>query len=407
MSAFTTVARQLLGMAAYDGSLALAILAIVWHGGFVRFLGRCRSADLQFSSKESCAQAGKPHRHDKPREDSMGSHAKATLLATFTLVASAVGGQAQQTLATVKARGVLHCGVSTGIPGFSNPDDKGNWSGLDVDFCKAIAAAVLGDRNKVKYVPTTASDRFTALQSGQVDLLARNTTWTMSRDTAFTFGPVNYYDGQGFMVKKTSAVKSVKELNGAVICVQAGTTTELNLADYFQINKIEYKVLTFQTLQDTLHTYLNGRCDAFTTDASGLLAQRAKFTDPQDHIVLPEIISKEPLSPVVRQDFPWFTIVKWTHYAMVNAEEYGVTSRNIEEMMSSNNPEIRRLLGTEGEFGKGIGLDNDWVVKIIKAVGNYGESFERNVGSGSPLSIARGYNALWSKGGLQYAPPMH
>jgi general L-amino acid transport system substrate-binding protein len=327
-------------------------------------------------------------------------------LAAITLI----GGAAQaQTLDTVKKRGVLHCGVNVGLAGFSAPDDKGNWTGLDVDLCKAIAVAVIGDEKKIKFVPTTAKERFEALKSGEVDILARNTTWSMSRDSKLSmmFGAVNYYDGQGFMVKKALGVKSAKELKGATVCVQTGTTTELNLADFFRSNKLDYKPVVFEKADEAVAAYNSGRCDAFTTDASGLYSERLKLAKPDDHMVLPEIISKEPLGPAVRQgDIQWFNIVKWTHYAMLTAEELGVTSKNVDEMQASANPEIKRLLGKEGEFGKDIGLGVDWAYQIVKTVGNYGESFDRNVGAGSRLGIARGLNAPWSQGGLQYAPPI-
>jgi general L-amino acid transport system substrate-binding protein len=330
--------------------------------------------------------------------------------AALVLAAASASTAVQaQTLDTVKKRGVLQCGVNVSLAGFSAPDDKGNWTGLDVDFCKAIAVAVLGDDKKIKYVPTTAKERFEALKNGEVDVLARNTTWSMSRDTKLSmmFGPVNYYDGQGFMVKKALGVKSAKDLKGATVCVQTGTTTELNLADYFRSNKLEYKTVVFEKADEAVAAYNSGRCDTFTTDASGLYSERLKLAKPDDHMVLPEIISKEPLGPAVRQgDVQWFNIVKWTHYAMVTAEELGVTSKNVGEMAASTNPEIKRLLGKEGEFGKDIGLGVDWAANIIKAVGNYGESFDRNVGAGSRLLIARGQNALWTQGGLQYAPPI-
>jgi general L-amino acid transport system substrate-binding protein len=314
-----------------------------------------------------------------------------------------------KTLDAIKARGSVNCGVSTGLAGFAQPDDKGVWNGLDVEFCRGLAAAVVGDPAKVTFKPLSAKERFTALQSGEVDLLARNTTWTITRDSSLglSFAGINFYDGQGFMVKKSLGVKSAKELKGASVCVQTGTTTELNLADFFRANKIEYKTVVFEKNDEVVAAYDAGRCDAFTTDASGLYAERLRMKAPGDHIVLPEIISKEPLGPVVRQgDSQWFTVVKWVHFAMLNAEELGVTKANVDEMGASANPEIKRLLGKEGDFGKGIGLDNDWVVKIIKAVGNYGETYERNVGSGSRLLIARGQNALWTNGGLQYAPPI-
>jgi general L-amino acid transport system substrate-binding protein len=330
--------------------------------------------------------------------------------ATIGFFAIAEGARAQtKTLDLVKQRGSLTCGVTVGLAGFGQPDDKGNWTGLDIDYCRAIAAAVFGDDKKVKYVPTTAKERFTALQSGEIDVLIRNTTWTMSRDSALglSFTGVNYYDGQGFMVKKSLGVKSAKELNGATVCVATGTTTELNLADYFKANNMTYKPVVFEKPDETLQAYLSGRCDVFTTDQSGLYSNRVQQPNPEDHLVLPEIISKEPLGPSVRQgDSQWFTVVKWVHFALLNAEELGVTQANIDEMVGSNNPEIKRLVGKDGDFGKGIGLENDWVVKIVKAVGNYAEIFERNVGSGSRLKIDRGQNKLWSKGGLQYAPPI-
>jgi general L-amino acid transport system substrate-binding protein len=309
----------------------------------------------------------------------------------------------------VKARGTLLCGVSTGLAGFAQPDDKGVWNGLDVDFCRGLAAAVLGDPNKVTFKPLSAKERFTALQSGEVDLLSRNTTWTLSRDSSMgmSFAGVTFYDGQGFMVKKSLGVKSAKELKGASVCVQTGTTTELNLADFFRANKIDYKTVVFEKNDEVVAAYDAGRCDAFTTDASGLYAERLRMKTPDEHIVLPDIISKEPLGPLVRQgDSAWFTVVKWAYFAQLNAEELGVTQANVDQMTASANPEIKRLLGKEGDFGKGIGLDNDWVVKIIKAVGNYGETYERNVGSGSRLKIDRGLNKLWTQGGLQYAPPI-
>jgi general L-amino acid transport system substrate-binding protein len=325
----------------------------------------------------------------------------------LALCAGATGAQAG-TLDTVKSRGQLICGANTALAGFGIPDSSGNWTGLDVDFCRAVATAVLGDPTKVKFIPLNAKDRFTALQSGEVDVLARNSTWTSSRDNqAMLFGPVNFYDGQGFMVRKKQNVSSAKELDGASICVQQGTTTELNLADYFRTNKMKYDSVAFQDEDTVLKAYESGRCDAFTTDSSGLYAERLRLTAPDDHMVLPEIISKEPLSPAVRQgDDQWFNIVRWTHYAMVTAEELGVTSKNVDDMIKSENPDVRRLLGVEGDQGKGFGLGNDWAYNIIKKVGNYGEVFDHDVGEGSPLKVKRGINALWNKGGLQYAPPI-
>ena len=313
------------------------------------------------------------------------------------------------TLDDVKAKGFIQCGVSQGLPGFSNPDSEGNWSGLDVDFCRAMAAAIFNDASKVKYTPLSAKERFTALQSGDVDVLARNTTWTMSRDTqlGLNFSVVNYFDGQGFMVRKELGVSSAKELGGASVCVNTGTTTELNLADYFRANNMEYELVNFEKSDEVVAAYDAGRCDVYTTDKSGLYAQRLKMKNPDDNIVLPETISQEPLGPVVRQDdVVWYDIVKWTHFAMLEAELYGVTQANVDDMKGSDNPKIRRLLGVEGEFGQSIGLDNEWAYYIIKDVGNYGEVFERNVGMGSPLKIARGQNALWTDGGLQYGMPV-
>lgn len=333
----------------------------------------------------------------------------ATALAFGSVFILAASAASAATLDSVKGRGLVICGVGTGLAGFSFPDDKGAWSGLDVDLCRAVASAVFGDASKVRYVPLSAKDRFTALQSGEIDLLSRNTTWTMSRDTSLglNFAGINYYDGQGFLVRKSLNVKSALELNGASVCVQQGTTTELNLADYFRTNNMKVEAVTFAGSDETVKAYDSGRCDAFTTDQSGLYAERLKLAAPDDSIVLPEIISKEPLGPVVRHgDDNWFDIVRWTFNAMLNAEELGVTMANVDKMKTSDNPEIKRLLGTEGAFGEGIGLKNDWAFNIVKNVGNYGESFERNVGTGSPLKIARGLNALWNKGGLQYAPPI-
>ena len=324
-----------------------------------------------------------------------------------TLMASAASAQA--TLNNVKQKGFLTCGSNTGLAGFGVPDAQGNWTGLDVDLCRAIAAAIFNDPTKVRFIPLSAKDRFTALQSGEVDVLVRNTTWTMSRDTqlGLDFTGVNYYDGQGFLVRKKLGVASAKELNGASVCTQQGTTTELNLADFFRANNLKYEVVAFATAAETFDAYNSGRCDAFTTDASGLYSERLKAANPDEHIVLPEIISKEPLGPSVRHgDNQWGDIVRWTHYAMINAEELGVTKANVDQMTKNDNPEIKRMLGSEGKFGEAIGLTNDWAFRIIKHVGNYGEIFEKNVGQGSPLKIQRGQNALWTKGGLQYAPPI-
>jgi general L-amino acid transport system substrate-binding protein len=330
-----------------------------------------------------------------------------------TIVALVVAVVAQsasaQTLKAVKDRGMLNCGANGTLAGFGLPDAQGKWTGLDVDFCRAIAAAVLNDADKVKFVPLSAKDRFTALQSGEVDVLARNTTWTSSRDTSLglNFTGVNYYDGQGFMVRKGLKVNSALELNGAAICVQQGTTTELNLADYFAASKMQLKTVTFATANEAVKAYDAGRCDAYTTDASALYAERLRVANPDDHVILPEIISKEPLGPAVRHgDDQWFDIVKWTLFAMINAEELAISSKNLDEALKSTNPEIKRFVGTEGNFGEQLGLTKDWAVRIVKLVGNYGESFERNVGQSSPLKIERGLNKLWSKGGIQYAPPI-
>jgi general L-amino acid transport system substrate-binding protein len=317
------------------------------------------------------------------------------------------------TLDDVKAKGFIQCGVNTGLAGFSAPDDKGEWTGLDVDFCRAVAAAVFGDGSKVKFTPLSAKDRFTALQSGEIDILSRNTTWTINRDTALglNFAGVTYYDGQGFMINaaKLPGVNSTLQLSGASVCVQSGTTTELNLADYFKANNLEYNPVVFEKIEEVNAAYDSGRCDAYTTDQSGLYAIRLTLASPGDHVVLPEIISKEPLGPAVRQgDDKWFDIVKWTYYALLNAEELGITKANVEEMKTSANPEMKRVLGVEAEtkIGTDLGLANDWVVNIVKATGNYGEIFENNVGAGSPLKISRGINALWTKGGLQYGMPI-
>lgn len=313
------------------------------------------------------------------------------------------------TLAQVKARGFLNCGNGTGLAGFGLANAQGVWEGLDIDVCRAVSAAIFNDPMKMKNISLSAKDRFTALQAGEVDLLSRTTTWTLSRDSqlGMNFSAVNYYDGQGFLVRKKLNITSAAQLDGASICTQQGTTTELNLADYFRANKKKYEVVAFASNDETVKAYDSGRCDAFTTDASGLYAERLKLTNPDDHMVLPDIISKEPLGPAVRHgDDQWFDIVKWAFYAMVTAEELGVTKANVDEMLKSENPEIKRLVGTEGKFGEAMGLTNDWAYRIIKHVGNYGESFERNVGMGSRLKIARGQNALWTKGGLQYAPPI-
>ncbi len=325
-----------------------------------------------------------------------------------TLVALSTPASAG-TLDVVKARGTLNCGVNTGLAGFSQPDDKGEWKGLDVDLCRAIAAAVFNDVTRVKYVPLTAKERFTALQSGEVDLLSRNTTWTMSRDTSLglSFVGVMYYDGQSFMVKKSLGATKVEDLAGASICVQTGTTNELNLADYFHSRDLRYYPVVFEKNDEAVAAYNTGRCDAYTTDSSGLFSERLKLGQNEEHVIFEERISKEPLGPAVRQgDAVWANVVRWTLFAMQNAEELGVASTNASEMLQSKRPEIRRLLGREGSFGKGLGLTDDWAFRIVSLVGNYGESFERNLGAGSRIGIRRGLNALWSAGGLHYPPPI-
>ena len=332
-----------------------------------------------------------------------------TLSLTVATLALASTMSSADTLENTIKSGKLNCGLNTGLPGFASPDSSGVWSGIDVDVCKSVAAAVLGDAKKVKYSHLNAKERFTALQSGEIDVLARNTTWTASRDTTLgiNFTGVNYYDGQGFLVSKKLGVKSAKELNGATFCIQAGTTTELNLTDYFKANKLEYTPITYDTSAQTIEGFEQGRCDALTSDASQLYALKTQLKDPSSAIVLPEIISKEPLGAAVRQgDDKWFNIVKWSYIAMLNAEELGVNSKNVDEMLKSPNPDIQRLLGVTGDIGQGLGLDAKWAYNIIKQVGNYGESFDRNVGKGSPLGIERGLNALWKDGGLQYGAPI-
>jgi general L-amino acid transport system substrate-binding protein len=324
----------------------------------------------------------------------------------FALALSAASASAQ-TLKTVKDRGSLICGVTQGLAGFSLPDDKGNWTGIDVDYCRAIAATIFNDPSKVKFTPLSTKDRFEALKSGEIDLLARNSTWTLSRDVLYNFIGVNYYDGQGFMLRKSLKLNSALELNGASICTQTGTTTELNLADYFRSNNLKYEVIAFATADETIKAYENGRCDVFTTDMSQLVSEKLKLSKPDEHVILPEIISMEPLGPLVRHgDDQWFDIVKWVHFAMLNAEELGVSQKTIDEALKSNQPEIRRLVGAEGAYGEQLGLTKDWVVRIVKHVGNYGEVFDRNLGTGSKLGISRGLNRLWTKGGIQYAPPI-
>jgi len=328
----------------------------------------------------------------------------AATVACMSAVAATAG-----TVDDVKARGKLNCGVTTGLVGFAAPDANGNWDGFDVGVCRAVAAAVLGDASAVEFVPTTGKTRFTALASGEIDVLARNTTWTFSRDVdlKFTFVGVNYYDGQGFLVPKELGVSSATELDGATVCIQTGTTTELNLADFFRINGISYEPVPIETNAEAQQQYLAGACDVYTTDASGLAATRAAFEDPTAHALLPEIISKEPLGPLVRHgDNEWGDIVRWTLNALITAEELGVTSANVAEMASgADNPEVSRLLGSEGNLGEQLGLSADWAKNAIMAGGNYGELFEKNIGENTPIGLARGLNAQWTDGGLIYSPP--
>ncbi len=327
----------------------------------------------------------------------------------FLLVFLFLSGSAlaQSTLDSVRSKGFVACGTNTGLAGFSQPDSKGVWKGIDVDLCRAVAAAVFGDATKVRYVPATTQQRFTSLQSGEVDLLSRNTTWTLSRDTSLgvNFAGVNFYDGQGFMVPRKLNVKSAKQLNGATICVQPGTTTELNLADYFRANRMTFKPVVIDKLEEVLNAYFSGRCDVFTTDMSGLVSVRgSRAPNPADHVILPEVISKEPLGPLVRHgDDRWFDVVKWSLFAMIEAEEMGLTSKNIDQQASSKDPAVQRFVGATGDLGKMLGLDNRWAVNIVKQVGNYGESFDANL---KPLGFERGQNALWKNGGLMYAPPI-
>lgn len=331
-----------------------------------------------------------------------------SIIALAAGAAFLAGSAAADTFKTIKDRGVLHCGINTGLIGFAAPDDKGEWTGFDVDMCRAVAVAVLGDKTKVKFTPTTGKSRFPALASGEIDMLSRNTTWTFSRDVqlGFEFVGVNYYDGQGFMVRKDLGVTSAEELDGASVCIQTGTTTELNLADYFKTNGMAFEPIAIETNSEARPAYEQGRCDVYTTDASGLAATRAQMDTPDDHLLLPEIISKEPLGPLVRHgDQQWGDVVRWTLNAMIIAEELGITSANVDEMKNSPNPEVKRLLGVDGEYGEMLGLSKDWAYNVIKAIGNYGESFERNIGPNTPIALERGLNALWSDGGILYAPP--
>ncbi|WP_043531026.1 amino acid ABC transporter substrate-binding protein [Litchfieldella xinjiangensis] len=335
---------------------------------------------------------------------------KFALLTAATGLALATTAAAQAaTLEDTRAQGVVQCGVSDGLPGFSSPNDQGEWQGIDVDVCRAVAAAVFGDSEAVRYVPLNAVERFTALQSGEVDVLSRNTTWTTTRDTTLglNFTGVTFYDGIGFLVNKDLGLSSAKELDGAAICVQAGTTTELNVADYFRANGMQFDPIVFDTSEQTVGGFQAGRCDVLTSDTSQLAALRIQLENPDSAVVLPEVISKEPLGPVVRQgDDQWFNIVKWSLFAMLNAEEMGISSDNVDDMLSSDNPDIARLLGQDGNYGEAMGLEADWAYNIISQVGNYGQVFDRNVGMDSPLQIERGINELWTNGGIHYAPPV-
>jgi general L-amino acid transport system substrate-binding protein len=332
------------------------------------------------------------------------------LLGAAALCAFGQAAVAGPTLDSVRAKGFVQCGTTTGFAGFSAPDSKGEWKGLDIDLCRAIAATVFGDATKYKASPLNAQQRFTALQSGEVDVLTRNTTVTQQRDTALGLlgAGINYYDGQGFMVPKKLNVKSAKDLNGATICLQTGTSNEANVADWARANKVEYKPVVIEKFDEVVRAFVAGRCDVFSTDASGLASIRSAQTGaPDDYVILPEIISKEPLGPLVRQgDDQWLNIVKWSLYAMIEAEEYGITSANVDEQAKSANPNIQRILGVTAGGGKNLGVDEKWAYNIVKQVGNYGESFERNVGKGSPLKLERGLNAQWNKGGLMYALPI-
>jgi general L-amino acid transport system substrate-binding protein len=341
---------------------------------------------------------------------SLRTDATVTMLAlSLTLFGTASDRAFSQTLKMVKDRGDLICGVSQGILGFSARSQKGDWTGFDVDFCRALAAAIFNDANKVKYVPLSATDRFRALQSGEIDILSRNSTWTMSREASLglIFAAVTYFDGQGFLVRRARNVNSALELGNSKVCVQRGTTSELNLVDYFAANDMKYEMVSAATADDAVKDYDSNRCDVLSSDSSALHSERLKMTKPNDHVILADIISKEPLGPAVRQYDPqWLNIVKWTHFAMVNAEELGVSSKTIDEALRSNKPQVKRLVGTEGNYGEQINLTNDWVVRIIKHVGNYAEAYDRNVGIKTPLGIPRGMNQLWSEGGILYAPPI-
>lgn len=334
---------------------------------------------------------------------------KSLALVSAAAVTLAATGAVASTLDAVKEKGYVNAGVSGKVIGFSAPDAKGTWNGMDVDFGRAVAAAIFDDPSKVRFTPVAFKEAFTALQSGEIDILTRNTTWTFQRDTklGLEFVGVLFYDGQGFMVKKGLGVKSALELDGASVCTQAGTTTELNLSDYFVANKMTFKPVVYESADEATVIYDSGRCDVYTTDTSGLAARRTTLGDPKGHVILPEVISKEPLGPAVRQgDQQWSDIVRWTLFALINAEEMGITSKNVDEMLKSENPAIKRFLGVSGDFGQYMGLTADWAYRIVKHVGNYGELFDRNVGPATALALERGVNSLWTKGGLMYAPPV-
>jgi general L-amino acid transport system substrate-binding protein len=341
-------------------------------------------------------------------ESGMAMRKTITLLALAATLAFGAAAQAQ-TLKTVEDRGSLICGVSQGLSGFSIKDDNGQWSGFDVDFCRALAAAIFNDPSKVQFVPLTASERFDALKDKKIDVLSRNSTWTLGRenDSGLVFAGVTYYDGQAFLVPKSRNLQSALELDGSKVCVQAGTTTEPNFVDYFETNHMKYEIVRGDTVADVLKAYKDGQCNVLTTDESGLFALRLQLPNPGDNMILPDVISKEPLGPVVRQDdMQWFNIVKWVNFAMINAEELGVSSKTIDEALKSQKPAVKRLVGTEGDFGKPFGLTSDWAVRVVRTVGNYAEVFDRNVGAHSKLGIPRGLNELWNNGGIQYAPPI-
>ncbi len=330
-------------------------------------------------------------------------------VAVLTLAVTVGPARAGTTFDAVKARGFIQCGTNVGLAGFSSPDSSGRWTGLDVDICRAVAAAMFGDAEKVKYTPLSTQQRFTALQSGEVDLLSRNTTWTLTRDTAngLHFAPATFYDGQGFMVAKKLGLKSARELDGATICVQTGTTTELNLADYFRSHKMTFQPVVIEALSEVNHAFFSGRCDVLTSDTSQLASIRAADApNPEDYVILPELISKEPLAPAVRHgDDQWFDLVRWVVFATLEAEEKGITSKTVDAALTSSDPAVQRLLGVQPGMGQAVGVGDKWVYNIVKQVGNYGEIFQRNVGKDSPLKLERGFNALWTQGGLMYSPP--